>query len=642
MSEQPPPYVQVPIFNNLNFRGATGNLALAAGGDQAPNKLDFPVAQGSASFPDGVQYPDGTRQDRTYTGYVDQAGTFVNANVTLSENGQIVNMSAAAKSYYDINWELDHTSLMNDPRFVNFNDTPNEGVIDGSGAGVDTTSEAIYYLPSTPKVNSVLHPTEIVFTPPEKATVSLYGTNQADVSLNISADIVGETSSGAPITVTQPSTYNFNITDGEVNIFGTNSAQVVVNSHTGNYVFGQGSTYQWTGVNNFNYIPASPNPLGQGTGNPNQMGSPWTIQIPIMYVLGTFPDGTNGSYFCSAYGPGQTLTFDLIDNLILQRSASSGLGAMEWYENNYFMGQIALLPGQMIANYAASKSTWQPVSGVYPMTNNDYVDQTLLTTSDIPYDGPFPCQAQPYYPGCLNNFMTNNGTSFQILYTPQPSFPQYNSYDNYTGSNTGGPWPGWWADGIGQKSAASQNAYPYGGEMVTVTTGPTTGIDYDPPNFFQQQFTWEVSVTSTSNFEGMARDQLYGNYVGGAPSYFTPTTSSIAKGTYFSGLVLNVQPRCPVFGASTYQYNGNSCLYSTKRFSKLKLTGCPKMQASNKSPSPSLKIPMCRIKYGGYTNADDGETDNGNYVTPTDSTTYADVDYSTLSNWAIKLSEVVV
>jgi len=141
----------------------------------------------------------------------------------------------------------------------------------------------------------------------------------------------------------------------------------------------------------------------------------------------------------------------------------------------------------------------------------------------------------------------------------------------------------------------------------------------------------------------MTRDQNYGTYVGGAPSYFTPvSSSSIASGTYFSGLVLNIQPRCPLFGASSYQYNGTTPLYSTKRFSKLKVVGCPKMQAGKNSVNKSLKIPMCRIRYGGYSDAD-SETSQGNYVTDPDSTTYnSSTNYSDYSQWATKLTQVTI
>ena len=132
------------------------------------------------TFPNGVEYGDGTAQTKPYTGYTDAAGSYVNASPTLNENGEIIRLVGGnEQGKYHIDWKYNNTTLSSNPEDIDFVVNANPGKLLASNPANPTTGEpdVNYELPQMPNVGdgvtSVNQVTAISF--PDDATVTAVG-----------------------------------------------------------------------------------------------------------------------------------------------------------------------------------------------------------------------------------------------------------------------------------------------------------------------------------------------------------------------------------------------------------------------------------------------------------------------------------
>ncbi|MGB1729722.1 MAG: hypothetical protein ACPHF2_06960 [Crocinitomicaceae bacterium] len=637
MASERPPREYLPIFNPLQYEGS-GLRALAGGSDTSPNKLDFPEAQNTEAFPDGIVFGldapqtdpptiHETSQKETFTGALDVSGTYTNASIRLDENGKIIKLyGGQEQSKYTSEWDLNNVTIESHPATVNFQTTVNPGKVTAEATGTAQTSEATFNLPSTANftdgTTTVTNPTLVRFT---GAAEIVQDNTQCDITLNTEPDI-----RGSGVNIVSPDKLNFT---GDVAVNGSagTTATVTPGAHSNKYVRGQGNTYRWTSVSNFNRQPSKDNTIFTDTGN-NIGTSQWAIQIPIFQVDAFYQAGAPYPYPVSGMALNTTLTCELIDNLILQRAnmgTSAATSSMEYFDNNMYMGQMAFQPGALIANWAWGQFNsnipgFSNTPGIWPLTNTTY---TPAATS-YPFNNSLvPGLGAPYYATCLNNTTTEirpGPTVPGYLYTAPRGSPYWiSNYQNFQAPANGTVWPGWWAQNISNSvmlGSGSNSPYPWGG--VQTTYGTQT---QDPPNFSQNQFTWTVNVISESNFAGYNAGAAIGGgakYLGGAPNTLTIPDNS---GLSYSGRVVEIKCQNPIMGISDWQNGDPTRVYSTKRFQTVHLTG-----GYNNG-----NCPYCRVKlFNG------GDTQYQELHDKLYPDSPADFDYLDLGSWAIRLTQV--
>jgi hypothetical protein len=216
MASERPPREYLPIFNPLQYEGS-GLRAIAGGSDISPNKLDFPEAQNTEAFPDGIVFGldapqtdpptiHETVQKETFTGAIDVSGTYTNASIRLDDNGKIIKLyGGQEQSKYTTEWDLNDVTIESHPAIVNFQTTVNPGKVTAEATGTAQTSEATFNLPSTATftdgTNTVTNPTLVRFT---GAAEIAQDNTQCDITLNTEPDI-----RGSGVNIVSPDKLNF-------------------------------------------------------------------------------------------------------------------------------------------------------------------------------------------------------------------------------------------------------------------------------------------------------------------------------------------------------------------------------------------------------------------------------------------------
>ncbi len=630
MASERPPREYLPIFNALQYEGS-GLRAVAGGSDSSPNKLDFPEAQNTEAFPSGIVFGldapqtdpptiHETQQKETYTGALDISGQYINASIRLDDNGKIIKLyGGQQQSKYTTEWDLNDITVESHPAVVDFQTTVNEGKVTATSTGTAQSSEATFNLPSTATFTdgtfTVNNPTLVRFT--GSAGIAQNGT-QCNITLNTEPDI-----RGSGVNIVSPDTLNFT---GDVAVTGSagTSATVTPGAHSNKYVRGQGNTYRWTSVTNFNRQPSKDNTVFTDTGN-NLGTSQWAIQIPIFQVFAFYQTGAPYLYPVSGMALNTTLTCELIDNLILQRAnmgSSPSQSFMEYYDNYKYMGQMAFQPGSLIANYAwglynSNIPGLSNTPDIWPQTSTTYTgDNTVV-----------PGLGAPYYATTLNNtrqYIQPGPTTPGYYYTAPRSSPYYiTQYQKFESSANGACWPGWWAQNLDNSTmlgAQSNSPYPWGGVFQQYNTQ-----NQAPPNFNQNQFTWTADVVGEGSFGGFNTGSTIGGakYLGGVPNELTIDTQS---GLQYSGKVIEIKCQNPIMGISDWQNGDPTRVYSTKRWQTMKLTG----------GYDNGNCPYCRIKRFSSNSGTQYQT-LCNELYPS---TPPDGDYLDLGDWAVKLTQV--
>ena len=578
----PPPRELVPIFNAVNY--VVPGRGIAGGDDKEVDQLTFPRAQGTMTFPNGVEFGDGTAQTKSYTGYTEAAGTYVNASPTLNQNGEIIRLvGGSEQGKYHIDWKYNNTTLSSNPEDIDFIVNANPGKLLASNPANPTTGEpdVNYELPQMPNVGdgvtSVNQVTAISF--PDDATVTAVG-NIASIDVVSYPNVTGP----GGVSVTRPPIMDIssNIEDVTVTSPSPGTATVTISNHSGAYVQGQGYTYTFTDNIYLNYNPSALTEdernalIAKTQANPMSMYGQTSILIPIYQIIYYYNAG--GSQLIPEYGyvsnfqSGEQIRLEWTESVIQTNEYAAG--TIPQQDNNNggaYIGGASISPELLIANYQAWRTVVPDPYSTYKAPDS----YPMTTTSYENVNGTNPGQSTPWFGGYLTGGSQMPGGTAGLLGTNAVSqvYPPvgqnwYNSY--YLGSaqpNTSNvPGPAWWGEGypntpmyptlpntnanVGVDQDFPQNPFGAGNQLSGVTEPrPQQGYytAYSNQVVGNSYMTFTVDVVAAQNVSpdlvGIA--QPPGRYVGGLPD-----GTQFANGPTigFSGFYMRVTPRFSAWG----------------------------------------------------------------------------------------------
>jgi len=477
MSDQPPPKKKVPIFNVKNYVNPSNRFA---------NKLSFPQAQGTQSFPNGIQFGDDTAQFYTYTGYNGAGGTFTNVNITVDENGRFVDVNDDSDlSKYDFDVALNGTVITSKPSTMDYK-TQTEGVLSLLNPFGATQCEI--YIPSSVSVTGM---TPGVFCQNMTIDGGTVTFDAAGAPNNAIVDIPNLTSiADATTTVPNPPVLNFTNSGNEITIT-PNGTTANVDYEETEYIAGTGNSYTVTGVVDFNYIP-SIDPILSNVDYSLQ--SQHCLYIPIFKVAGFYDGSLFGSYYVSNYSRGEFISVNMNMNCTYTAAdypltnAAPGV-----FTPQILTSCVTFSPYQLVSNWAQSVA-YEGNTTRYPMSTKTYSG------------------GNPSVPGqsviWSNGYILQNEDSFTGLPPPPPQYPYI-----MPSGNTGRPMAGAWAQNTGFPGSGSFNNTFYWGGI----------LPYNP------YFTWTFEVVNKT-YQGYNTNTTC-KYVGGVADNFSVIEGDPIVGT---------------------------------------------------------------------------------------------------------------